>query len=109
MQEALAQLESTYLTMQPQIGLMLNACPSQGDRDTITTKFVAARQNYWSCVNKAFHDDDPQVISLTTDLTTANTALKTAVTQLDDIKKTIDAITQAVTVGASLAAEVITV
>jgi hypothetical protein len=109
MQEALAQLESTYLTMQPQVGLMLNACNSQDDRDTITTKFVGARANYWSCVNKAFHDDDPQVILLTSQLTTANNTLKTAVPQLDDIKKTIDVITQAVTVGASLAAKVITI
>jgi len=107
MQDALAQLETTYLTMQQNIGMVLAGCQTQGDRDTVTSKFVAARQNYWSCVNKAFHDDDPEVITLTTQLTTANTALKTAVTQLDDIKKTIDTITQAVTVGASLAAKVI--
>ena len=109
MQDALTQLETTYVTMQQQIGMLLAACQAQQDRDTITSQYVEARQNYWSCVNKAFHDDDPEVISLTTQLTTVNTALQTAVTQLDDIKKTIDTITQAVSVGASLAAKVIAV
>jgi hypothetical protein len=109
MQQALAQLESTYLTMQAQIGMLMAACKTKEDRDAMSSKFVAARSAYWSCVNKAFHDDDPTVIELTSELTTANTQLKTAVTQLDDIKKTIDTITQTVTIGTKLASMVIAV
>ena len=107
MQDALAQLESTYLTLQPQIGMLLAGCQTQADRDKITTQFVQARAAYWSCVNKAFHDDDPAVVTLTNELSAANTELKQAVAQLGDIKKTIDTITQVVTIATSLASKVI--
>jgi ABC-type proline/glycine betaine transport system substrate-binding protein len=107
MQTALAELETTYLTLQSQIGMLLNACQTQDQRDALTAKLVAARSNYWAGVNKAFHDDDPTVIALTTQLNAANDQVKAAVQQLGNIDKTIDIITQAVTIGASLAAKVI--
>jgi hypothetical protein len=107
MQTALAELETTYFTLQSQIGMLLSACKTQEDRDALTAKYVAARSAYWSCVNKAFHDDDPDVIALTTQLDTANAQLKAAVQQLGEIKSVIDKITKAVTIGASLAAKVI--
>ncbi|MGA2888692.1 MAG: hypothetical protein ABSE51_11615 [Terracidiphilus sp.] len=107
MQSALSELETTYFTLQSQIGMLLAACKTQDQRDALTTQYVKARSNYWSCVNKAFHDDDPQVIALTTQLDAANTQLKASVQQLGDISKTIDAITGAITIGASLAAKVI--
>src|SRR5580658_3076312 len=107
MQSALAELEENYLTLQSQIGMLLNACQTQDQRDALTAKLVAARSNYWNCVNKAFHDDDPTVVALTTQLDAANNQVKAAVQQLGDINKTIDTITQAVTIGASLAAKVI--
>jgi hypothetical protein len=107
MQSALAELETTYFTLQSQIGTLLAACQTQAQRDALTTQYVAARSDYWSCVNKAFHDDDPAVVALTTQLDAANNRLKAAVQQLGDIKTVIDNITQVVTVGASLAAKVI--
>jgi hypothetical protein len=107
MQDALAELETTYFTLQSKIGMLLAACQTQVQRDALTTQYVAARSSYWSCVNKAFHDDDPAVKALTTQLDTANNQLKTAVQQLGDIKTVIDAITQVVTIGASLATKVI--
>jgi hypothetical protein len=109
MQSALAELETTYFTLQSQIGPLLAACQTQAQRDTLTTQYVAARSAYWSCVNKAFHDDDPAVIALTTQLDAANDQLKKAVQELGNIKTTIDNITQVVTIGASLAAKVIAV
>jgi len=108
MQSALAELESTYFTLQNQIGLLTTACQTDAQRNDLITKFVCARSNYWSCVNKAFHDDDPEVVSLTTQLNVANAKLKVAVAQMGDIKTTLDNITQAVTIGATLAAKVIT-
>jgi ABC-type proline/glycine betaine transport system substrate-binding protein len=109
MQTALAELESTYLTLQSQIGMLLAACQTQDQRDALTSQYVAARSSYWTCVNKAFHDDDPTVIALTTQLDAANNQVKAAVQQLGDIATAIKTITQAVTVGASLAAKVIAV
>ena len=107
MQEALAQLETTYFTLQSKIGMLLAACQTQEQRDALTTQYVAARSSYWSCVNKAFHDDDPAVIALTKQLDAENTQLKASVQQLGNIKTVIDDITQAVNVGSSLASKVI--
>jgi hypothetical protein len=109
MQSALSELETTYFTLQSQIGMLLAACATQAQRDALTTQYVKARSNYFACVNRAFHDDDPQVTALTTQLDTANTQLKTDVQQLGDISKTIDAITGVITIGANLAAKVIAV
>jgi hypothetical protein len=107
MQSALQELETTYFTLQGQIGMLTAACTTDQQRSDLIAEYVAARSNYWNCVNKAFHDDDPQVVSLTAQLDSANTQLKTLVQQMGNISKVIDGITQAVTVGASLAAKVI--
>jgi hypothetical protein len=70
---------------------------------------VQARQNYWACVNHAFHDDDPQVLSLTNQIDAANQQLSDAVQQMEDITVTINDITNVVTLGVQLASKVITV
>jgi hypothetical protein len=108
-QSSLSELETTYTTLQAQIGALLAACQTQDQRDALNTQYVAARTAYWSCINKAFHDDDPTVVSLTKQLDTSNQQLQTYVTQLGDINTTIANITQVVTVGAQLAAKVIAV
>jgi small-conductance mechanosensitive channel len=83
------------------------ACQTQAQRDTLQTQYVQARQNYWACVNKAFHDDDPQVVALTTQLDTFNKQLTTAVQQMGDISNLLNQITEAVSTAASLAKLVI--
>lgn len=109
MQTALQQLETTYFTLQAQIGLLSAACQTQQQKDALSTQYVQARQNYWSCVNKAFHDDDPQVVSLTNQMAAANQQLTKDVQQLGDIAKTINDIASVVTIGTQLAAKVIAV
>jgi hypothetical protein len=109
MQSSLSELEATYITLQAQIGVLLAACQTKDQRDALTAQYVAARTAYWSCVNKAFHDDDPTVVSLTNQLDASNKQLQTYVTQLGDINTTIANITQVITVGAQLAAKVIAV
>jgi len=107
MQEALAQLEATYLTLQQQINMLGVACQSQDQRDSLSTQYVQARQNYWACVNKAFHDDDPQVVNLTNALTAANQQLTRAAKEMGDIAAALNNITKVVTLGSQLAAKVI--
>ena len=109
MQSPLQELETTYFTLQSQIDMLSQGCLGQGQRDTLSAQYVQARQNYWACVNKAFHDDDPQVLSLTNQIEAANQQLATAVEQMDDITKTITDITNVVSLGAQLAAKVIAV
>ena len=103
MQDSLEQLETTYFTLQSQIDMLSAACQTQEQRDALTTQYVQARKAYWGCVNKAFHDDDPQVVSLTNQLTAENKNLKDALNDLSDIAKVLNVVTQVVTVGASLA------
>jgi len=78
-------------------------------RDALSTQYVQARQNYWACVNKAFHDDDPQVVSLTAELAAANQQLSKAVKEMGDITTVLRNITSVVTLGSQLAAKVIVV
>jgi chromosome segregation ATPase len=109
MQSPLQELEATYFTLQSQINTLSQACQTQQQRDAISAQYVQARQNYWACVNQAFHDDDPQVVSLTTQIDAANQQLSNAVQQMGDITTTINDITNVVTLGAQLAAKVIAV
>ncbi|MDR3752233.1 MAG: hypothetical protein P4K93_01155 [Terracidiphilus sp.] len=109
MQSPLQELETTYFTLQSQINMLSQACQTQQQRDAISTQYVQARLNYWACVNKAFHDDDPQVVNLTTQIDAANQQLTNAVQQLGNIVTTINDITNVVTLGAQLAAKVIAV
>ena len=109
MQSSLSELETTYITLQAEIGALLAACQTQDQKDALTAQYVAARTAYWSCINKAFHDDDPTVVSLTNQLDASNKQLQTYVAELSDINTTIANITQVVTVGAQLAAKVIAV
>lgn len=107
MQTALAELEKCYFTLQSQIDTLSAACQTKDQKDALSTQYVKARQAYWSCVNKAFHDDDPQVASLAAQLDAANAKLKVAVQQMGNISKVIDGITQAVSIAASLSKMVI--
>jgi len=107
MQEPLNQLENTYFTLQGQIDMFSAACQTQDQRNALTTQYVQARANYWACVNKAFHDDDPQVASLTSQIAAANTALAGDVAQMGEITKVLADITNVVTIGTQLAAKVI--
>jgi small-conductance mechanosensitive channel len=86
---------------------MLSLSCNQAERDALNTQLVAARSVYWSCVNKVFHDDDPQVVALTAQLKQQTQAIKDAVQNMGDIAKVLDQITTAVNTAANLAALVI--
>jgi len=107
MQSPLEELEKSYISLQAQINLISMACTDQCLRDQISAQYILARQNYWNCVNKAFHDDAPQVESLTRQLADANLRLTSTLAKLDDLAKVLDIITEVVSVGGQLAAKVI--
>jgi len=109
MQRPLQELETAYFTLQSQINMLSQVCQTQEQRDTLSAQYVQARQNYWACVNKAFHDDDPQVVSLTNQIDAANKQVSNAVQQLGDIAKTLNDITNVATLGTQLASKAITV
>jgi len=106
MQDPMAALERNYITIQDQVNMLSLNC-DQTERDSLNTQLVAARSAYWSCVNKAFHDDDPLVVALTAQVKKQTEAIDEAVQSLGDIAKVLDQITTAVNTAAKLAALVI--
>jgi hypothetical protein len=108
MGDALAALEGIYFAFQDNLNDALAACPDQASRDVVMSKYVAARQNYWQCINKGFHDDDPALRALVVQAKAACAALETMDEQLGDVAKVIDIVTKAVTIGSQIAAKVIT-
>lgn len=108
MQGPLQELETTYFALQSQINTLAAACQSQDQRNALSTQYVQARQNYWACINKAFHDDDPAVATLTNQIDTANQQIQSATQEMGDIAKVINDITNVVNLGTQLAAKVIT-
>ena len=107
MQTPLEELEKSYISLQSQINMISMACTDQSQRDQISAQYILARQNYWNCVNKAFHDDDPQVETLTRQLAEANQKLTATLAKLDDLAKVLDVMTEVAAVGGQLAAKVI--
>jgi hypothetical protein len=107
MGDALNALETTYFTLQTNLNPTLAACPDQDTKDQVMAQYVAARQNYWSCINHAFHDDDPALQALVVQVDAANTSLTTIADHLGDITTVIDDITKVVTIGEQIAAKVI--
>jgi small-conductance mechanosensitive channel len=106
MQDPMAVLEQNYITIQDQVNVLSLSC-NQAERDKLNTQLLAARSAYWSCVNKAFHDDDPQVAALTAQLKQQTQSIKNAVQNMGDIAKVLDQITTAANTAANLAALVI--
>lgn len=107
MSDALFALERIYFAFQQSLTSMLAACPDQATRDQVMTQYVLARTNYFNCVNKAFHDDDPSVVALVTQAKTVALDLTNINKDLGDIAKVISYATQAVAVGAQIAGKVI--
>jgi hypothetical protein len=108
MGDALSSLESYYISLQSQLDVLLAGCTTQQQRDSLMSQYIAARQNYWNCIHKMFHNDDPAVIALVTQLKAATEDVKKSVKEMGTISKVIDGITKAVSIGAQIASKAAT-
>lgn len=104
MGDALTALQNQYIFLTQNLSMLLAACSTQPQRDAIQTQYVACRRNFFNCINKIFHNDDPAVMALVRQMQSEQTSLTNMLQHLDDVAKVINGITQAVTVGAQLAA-----
>lgn len=104
---SLQSLEDQYMLLTQNLSMVLAACPSQTERDRVMTQYVTSRRNYWSSIQKIFHDDDPKVVSLVNEMHAEQQKIKECTKHLNDIAKVIDIITDAVNVGTALAGEAI--
>ena len=108
MGDALNAVESLYFAAQSSLNDMLAACQDDDQRDAIKTRYIATRQNYWTCINKTFHEDDPGLQSLESDAKTTCDAIKRIDDQLGDIAKVLKILDQAVSVGSEIVKKIIT-
>ncbi len=109
MSPALRAVEQIYFQYQQNLDMMLGACKTDVDRRTISMRLVEARVNYYACINKAFHDDDPALEDLVEEANVSVGVIMHIEQELGDISKVIADVTKAVTVGAQIAAKVIAV
>lgn len=107
MSPALIELERIYFQAQQQLNMMLAACKTDDDRLKVRSAYIEARKNYFACVNRAFHDDDPVLEALVEQARTSADELSEIADQLGDITKVINTLTTAVTYGAKIAKMVI--
>ncbi len=108
MSPSLEAVESIYINAQLSLNDMLAACPSQTEHDQIMTEYVCARQNYFACINKTFHDDDPVLVTLVTQARASAKELEHIDKQLGDIAKVIAIMTTAVKYGSQIVAKIVT-
>jgi len=102
---SLQSLEDQYILLTQQLPATLEACTTQVQKDQVTAQYTTSRRNYWSSIQKAFHDNDPTVVSLVHQMHDEQTKIEDVTKHLDDIAKVINIITDAVTVGTALAAK----
>ncbi|HYK36990.1 hypothetical protein [Alloacidobacterium sp.] len=104
---SLQSLEDQYMLLTQNLSMILAACPTQTERDQVMAQYVASRRNYWSSLQKIFHDNDPTVASLVQEMHDEQQKIKDCTKHLNDIARVIDIITDAVNVGAALAGEAV--
>jgi hypothetical protein len=103
MGDALTSLEAQYIFLTNHLDEYLGACKKETDQNSIRSAYVDSRRNYWSCINKIFHDDDPRVAATVREVMTAQQSLEDSLEQLNNVTKIINIVTSAVKVGAQLA------
>lgn len=108
MSPALEAVEAIYFNAQLRLSDMLAACPTDEDRTTIRGQYVLARHNYFTCINKTFHDDDPALETAVAQAKTAADAIKKIDEQLGKISAVIAAMTTAVEYGSQIVKKIIT-
>lgn len=104
---ALGAVEGVYFSLQLRLADMLGTAKTDEDRNTVQTQYVLARQNYWQCVNKTFHEDDPALQALVVQAKSVIDQVSKIDKQMTQITTVISIAKQAVSVGSQIAAKVI--
>lgn len=105
MTPSLQALEDQYILLTNNLTALLAACQDDDDRNKLMTQYVNCRRNYFSAINQMFHEDDPTVAGLVSQMKQEQAALQESVAHIDEVTGVIKAITTAVETGASLVAK----
>ena len=104
MGDALATLEQQYFFLRDNQFDLLAACKTDDQKNTILSNLVAARRNYWNCINKIFHDDDPRIVDGRRTDEGGTVVAGGHGRAADNVTKVLTAVTKAVSMGTQLAA-----
>jgi hypothetical protein len=111
MANALLEVCTTFTTLDAQYNLLRAACkpgpdPDQPSPDLVALdeKYTTAQENCYAAADKVLQDDNEAVARISQDLQAVNTELGKAVTEMGDISKVLDTITQALAFGSQLLA-----
>ena len=106
MNPSLKALENQYLLLTNNLPALIVACKDDCTlKDNLMTSYVTSRRNYWDGIKAIFHDDDPAVHALVTQMTADQISLDATIQNLGKIAKILAAITKAVDVGSQLLAK----
>jgi chromosome segregation ATPase len=105
MANALVEVVDTFKALDAQYNLLRVACRTQADLDALDAEYAAAEENCEKCTNQYLGDDDAEIAQLCGELKTCNDELKKAVTEMGDMSKVLDNLTEAVTVSSQLIAK----
>jgi hypothetical protein len=106
MANALLDVQHTYTSLDAQYNMLRAACVDDDQRNALADQYAAAELAYDKCVGQMLEDDDAEVAALSTQLQAANAVVDKSVEQMGNMSKVIDNITNALTIGAQLAAKV---
>jgi predicted nucleic acid-binding Zn-ribbon protein len=107
MSDTLQALQDTFEQLSDQIDLLSAACLTQAQRDSLKARYEEAQRNFFAARNKTFEENDAEVAHLTIELHDANKRIAHLVEEMGNISKVIDAVSEAVDIGTSIASKLI--
>lgn len=104
MANALLDVLDTFLSLDKQYTVLRLACRTQADLDALDAEYVAAQKNFDDATDEELEDDDAAVAVLSQELKDCNAEVKQAETEMGNMSKVLDNLTEAVTIGSKLVA-----
>jgi uncharacterized protein YukE len=109
MSAALAAVKAIYENSQQKLNIMLAACrPDQvAQHDEIVRQYLQALENYQACINQIFHENDPALVALENKANACADQIKHIESQLGDIAKVVNIITQGAQYGSKIVGAIV--
>lgn len=95
-------LENQYFLLRDSLSKLMGRGATPAQLDALRIEIVRSRSNYWKATASIFHDDDPTVEGLVSQMNMEQLSLNATIEHLDKVADIINAITKAVDIGSKL-------
>lgn len=95
-------IESTYRLAEANFGALYGAATTAKEKDAVKALYSSARDAYWKAVGETLDDNNEVVEAILNDLKQANKDLKDSLKGLQNLRQTLDFLTEAVRLAGSL-------